>query len=217
VLNHDEPPNPLEVEPGEELNIWTGCVTRVEIKSAIKKLKNGKAAGCDSIPPEAIKAGGEVSEEILLDLCNQIWSEEQVLEEWKKGLLIKLPKKGDLIHCKKWRGIMLLNMASKVILERIKAALDEKLREEQAGFRGGQSCTDQIATLRIIVEQSIAWQSSLYINFIDFEKTFDSISREVLWRLLRHYGLLVKIVTIIRSLYEGFLHRWYIMDRRPSR
>ena len=86
----------------------------------------------------AIKAGGEVSEEVLLDLCNRIWSEEQVPEEWKKGLLIKLPKKGDLSHCKNWRSIMLLNMASKVfcrvILERIKGALDEKLREEQAGF-----------------------------------------------------------------------------------
>jgi len=70
-----------------------------------------------------------VLEEVLLDLCNRIWSEEQVPEEWKKGLLIKLPKQGDLSHCKKWRGIMLLNMASKVfcrvILERIKAALDE--------------------------------------------------------------------------------------------
>ena len=129
-------------------------------------------------------------------------------EEWKKGLLIKLPKKGDLSHCRNWRGIMLLSMASKVfcrvILERLKTALDKKLRDEQAGFRAGRSCTDQIATLRIIVEQSIEWQSSLYINFIDFEKAFDSVSREVLWLLLRHYGIPVKIVTIIRALYEGF-------------
>jgi len=55
-----------------------------------------------------------VSEDVLLDLCNQIWSKEQLPEGWKKGLLIKLPKKGDLSHCKKWRGIILLNMASKV-------------------------------------------------------------------------------------------------------
>ena len=54
------------------------------------------------------------------------------------------------------------------------------------------------------MEQSIEWQSSLYVNFIDFEKAFDSISREVLWRLLRHYGMPVKVVTIIRALYEGF-------------
>ena len=111
VLNHEEPLNPPEVEPGNELNIRTGCITRAEIKNAINKLKSGKAAGCDNMPPEAIKAGGEVSEEVLLDLCNQIWSEEKVPDEWKKGLIIKLPKKGDLRNCKNWRGIMLLNMA----------------------------------------------------------------------------------------------------------
>ena len=148
--------------------------------------------------------GGDTSEEVLLSPCNRIWDEEKIPEEWSKGLLIKLPKKGDLSYCKNWRGIMLLSMASKVfcrvILERIKTALDEKLREEQAGFWAGRSCMDQIATLRIIVEQSIEWQSSLYINFIDFEKAFDSISRDVLWRLLRHYGMPDKIVTIIRAL-----------------
>ena len=147
-----------------------------------------------------------MSEEVLLDLCNRIWREEKIPEEWMKGLLIKLPKKGDLSYCKNWHGIMLLNIASKVfyrvILERMKFALDEKLREEQAGFRDGRSCTDQISMLRI-KEQSIEWQSSLYINFIDFEKAFDSISREVLWRLLRYYGMPTKVVNIIRALYEG--------------
>ena len=158
---------------GNHLNIRTGRITRIEIKNAIKKLKSGKAAACDNVPPEAIKVGGDMSEEVLLDFCNRVWSEEKTPEEWKKGLLIKLPKKGDLSYCKNWRGIMSLNMASKVfcrvILERIKIALDAKLREEQAGFRAGRSCTDQIATMPIIVEQSIEWQSSLYINFIDFE------------------------------------------------
>ena len=95
----------------------------------MKNFRNGKSAGCDDIPSEAIKAGIEVSEEVLLDLRNQIWS-----REWRKDLLIKLPKKGDSSYCKSWRGIMLLNMASKMTvlqsdlkLEHIKTALDVKL------------------------------------------------------------------------------------------
>ena len=64
---------------------------------------------------------------------------------------MKLPKKGGLSLCKNWRGIlMLLSMVGKilcsVILGRLKDALDALLREEQAGFRRGRSCIDQIAT-----------------------------------------------------------------------
>ncbi|VDO75495.1 unnamed protein product [Schistosoma margrebowiei] len=66
-----------------------------------------------------------------------------------------------------------------------------------------RSCTDQIATLRIIVEQSIEWNSSLYINFIDYEKAFDSVDRTTLWKLLRHYDVPQKIVNIIQSSYDG--------------
>ena len=65
-------------------------------------------------------------------------------------------------------------------MDRLKEALDEMLHEEQAGFQKYKSCTDHIATLRIIIEQSTEWQSPLYINFTDFEKAFDSIDRYVI-------------------------------------
>ena len=42
-------------------------------------------------------------------------------------------------------------------LNRMKVAVDETQREEQARFRKDRSCIDQIATLRIIVEQTIEW------------------------------------------------------------
>ena len=103
---------------------------------------------------------------------------------------------------------MLISVHSKIlcriILDRIKETVDKKLRKEQAGFRKDKSCTDHIATLRIIVEQCIEWQSSLYINFMDFEKAFHNIDRTVLWKLLRRYCLPAKFVTLIKNMYEGF-------------
>ncbi|KAK3087680.1 hypothetical protein FSP39_009109 [Pinctada imbricata] len=62
---------------------------------------------------------------------------------------------------------------------------------------------DHIATLCIIIEQSMEWNSPLYINFIDYEKAFDSVDRETLWTLLRHYGVPKKIVNLIKNSYEG--------------
>ncbi|VDP69745.1 unnamed protein product [Schistosoma curassoni] len=85
----------------------------------------------------------------------------------------------------------------------MKDCVDAQLRNQQAGFRKDRSCTDQIATLRISVGQSIEWNSSLYINFIDYEKAFDSVDRTLLWKLLRHYSVPQKIVNIIQNSYDG--------------
>ena len=50
----------------------------------------------------------------------------------------------------------------------------------------------------------VQWKTPCYVNFIDFENAFNSIHRESLWCILRHYGIPCKIVTIIKMLYEGF-------------
>jgi hypothetical protein len=40
--------------------------------------------------------------------------------------------------------------------------------------------------------------------FIDFEKAFDSLHRDSLWKILRHYGIPQKLVHTIQGLYENF-------------
>ena len=103
---------------------------------------------------------------------------------------MKLPKKGDLRQCENYRGITLLSVPGKVlnriILKRLQESVDKRLQDQQAGFRRDHSCTDHIATLCIIIEQSIEWNTSLHINFIDFEKAFDSLGRTALWSLMEH-------------------------------
>ncbi|KAK4474260.1 hypothetical protein MN116_000298, partial [Schistosoma mekongi] len=81
--------------------------------------------------------------------------------------------------------------------------VDTQLRDQQAGFRKDRWCTDQISTLRFIVEQSIEWNSPLYTNFLDYKNAFDGVDRRILWNLLRHYDAPEKIVNIIRNSYDG--------------
>ncbi|VDP66847.1 unnamed protein product [Schistosoma mattheei] len=59
-------------------------------------------------------------------------------------------------------------------------SLDVQLRVQQSGFRKDRLCIDQIVTLRIIVERSVGWNSSLYTDFLDYEKAFDSVYRRTL-------------------------------------
>ena len=174
-----KPANAPFIEEGEDLDVHLGPISKAEIIQAISKIKTGKAPGPDNILPEVLKAEATVAAKILMDLFQEVWEKEEVPKDWKKGYIIKLSKKGDLSKCKNWRAIQLLSLPSKIftriILERIRAAVDKKLRDEQAGFRTGRSCVDQIATLRIIIEPSMEWQSPLFINFIDFKQAFESV------------------------------------------
>ena len=89
---------------------------------------------------------------------------------------------------------------NKIILERMKSTVETKLRNHQTGFRKEWLRTDQTTTLYIIVEQSLEWNSSLLVNFVDFEKAFDSLDRKCLWRLVEHCGIPPKYINIIKPL-----------------
>jgi len=140
----------------------------------LSQLKNGKAAGLDNIYPEVLKVDPEITAKMLYPLLEKIWREEKIPEDWEEGLIIKIPKEGDLPNCNNWRGVTLLSIPNKIrtriILNRIQNTAEQHLRKEQAGFRKHRSCVDLINTLRIILEQSIEWQAILYVTFIDSEK-----------------------------------------------
>ena len=207
LLNRPSPDEEVVIPPSEPLVIDTNPPTLVEIKEAIKTLKNNKAAGPDNIPAEVLKADPNLTAEALHPLLNEVWNQENFPSDWKNGHLTVLPKKGDLTKCENYRGIMLLSVPgkimSKIILNRMKKIVDKKLRKNQAGFSPNRSCADQITTLRIIIKQSQEWNCPLYINFIDYQKAFDSLDRNSLWKIMAHYGIPQKVIRLVRSMYEN--------------
>lgn len=209
VLNHPDPSEPANPTPSDAiLDINTDPPTVAEIKRAILAMKNGKAAGIDSIHAEMMKADADLAAFVLTDLFSSIWEKGKIPDDWSKGLIVKLPKKGNLQECDNWRGITLLSIPSKifcrVLLKRIDQAIDTRLRQEQAGFRKGRGCIDQIFVLRNIIEQSLEWNTPTYINFVDFRKAFDSVHRDTLWKILMSYGVPHKIIAMISLFYDHF-------------
>ena len=123
-----------------------------------------------------------------------------------KGIILPLPKKGDHSFCNNNRGITLLDLSEKafftILLLRVKDAVDLKMRENQASFRKGRSCQDQIFSLNQLIEKCLDQQLPCLINFIDFKPALiDSVHRP-LWQILRIYGIPSNIVNIIQNSYR---------------
>ena len=88
-----------------------------------------------------------------------IWIEEIASKDCKLRKLVRITK----VIYRAMSGYQLFSLNSsreksqfnRVILERLQIALNRNVRGNPAGLRKGRSCTDQSATLRIIVEQSL--------------------------------------------------------------
>ena len=157
VLNRPSPEEVADIpEAAEDLEINTDQPTKEEIIAAIKTLKNGKSPGQDNLDAELFKTDPELAATILQPLFTAVWNKERVPDDWTKGVIVKIPKKGALNDCNNWRGITLLSVPSKIlakiIIMRMLDAVDNALRKEQAGFRKQRGCIDQIFALRNIIE-----------------------------------------------------------------
>jgi len=154
ILNRPEPEQVDEILPAvEDLDICIDPPTMEEVKAAVNVMKSGKAGGVDGVTAETLKAEETETPCLLMCIFREIWESETIPEAWKTGLIVKLPKKGDLGDCNNSPLLPITSKVfSKIIHTRLAETLDEYIRQEQAGFRPGRSCSDHIFTLRQILE-----------------------------------------------------------------
>ena len=196
--NHSNPVSEMEIElPDEIEEIETSEPSRGQIRKTIGHLKNGKVPGIDNIQAKLLKADVDYASTKVKEIIDIVWRDEKTPRKWRKGLIVKLPKKGNL----KEVGSKVMR---RIEIDRIRTGGESKLRKKQAGLRPGRGTTEQIFILRNIIEQSKEWQSSLNVNFIDFEKAFDSVHRDSLWLIMRSYGIPSKIINMVKALYADF-------------
>ena len=128
------------------------------------------------------RISGEVGVDWLTDLCNTVIREWKTPEDWRRSILVPVYKgNGDPLECGSYRAIKLLEHGMKVF-ERV---LESKIREQvkiddiQFGFTHGESTTDAIFIVRHVQEKFRTEDRRLYYAFVDMEKAFDRVPREV--------------------------------------
>lgn len=213
LLNRPDPSVPdsdlfEDLDEDDEVSLMRDSApTMDEVETAIRSLKQRKSPGIDDVPPEALLHAGVALQQRIHRLLGVIWNREHVPQDWKDAVVVPVHKKGARTDCSNYRGISLLSIAGKILTSIIRSRLSEvyeaNLREEQAGFRSGRGCVDQIFNLRQVFERRIRHGRPFGALFVDFSAAFDSVHRESLWAALRKAGIPVKIVKMLRALYSG--------------
>ena len=127
-----------------ELDYYEGVVSdpepdilECEVKWVLRSTEVNKASGCDEIPTELFRSLNVIK--VFHSLCQQIWKTQQWPQDWKRSILISIPKKGSTKECANHWIIALSSHASKVMLKILHARLQHYMNKElpdvQAGFR----------------------------------------------------------------------------------
>jgi len=193
-----------------------------EIAAAVKALKNNKAAGPDGIPAEVFKFGGHQLTRRLHQFIYRAWTTGKLPQQWKDANIVTIYKrKGDRQLCGNSRGISLLSVAGKILarvmLKRLLSqVVDIVLPESQCGFRRGRSTADMIFVARLLQEKCREQNRDLYFAFIDLTKAFDTVNRDLLWKILSKFGCPPTFLTILQEFHNGMRAKVVIGGRESD-
>jgi len=113
--------------------------------------------------------------------------EGSIPEDWKSSVVLPIYKgKGDPMDCGSYRWIRLLEHAMKVVERIFEHRIWQQIEidDMQFGFMKGEGTTDAIFMARQMQENFRVKGKKLYFRFVDLEKAFDRVPREVIsWEL----------------------------------
>ena len=145
-------------------------VLKSEILLAISEMKEGKAVGVDEIPAEMLKSLGEKAMQELCDICQSMYEEGKLPDDFTRIAMLPLPKKTNAVNCSDYGTISLICHASKIMLKvltkRIEAKAKHLLGRSQFGFRKGCGTRDAVGVMRTLCERSLEHGNEVYISVL---------------------------------------------------
>ena len=128
---------------------------------------------------------------MLHSICQQIWKTQQWPQDWKRSVLIPIPKKGNAKECSNYCTIVLISHTSRVMLKipqaRFQQYMNHELPDVQNGFRKGRGTRDQIANICWIIKNTREFQKNMYFCLVNYTKAFDCVNHNKLWKILKRW------------------------------
>ena len=165
-----------------------------------------KASGGDGILVELFQILKDDAVKVLHSICQQIWKTQQWPRDWKRSVLIPIPKKGNAKECSNYHTIALISHSSRVMLKILQPAFSNMWT---VNFQMLKPVLEKAEEPEIKLPTSTASsrskrvQKNMYFCFIDYAKTLDCVDHNKLWKILKEMGIPDYLTCLLRNLYTS--------------
>ena len=214
LFNVEFPWNPEDLSEESPVEGPSEPITLEMITKAISKMASGKAAGPSGIVAEMLKPVGEAGAIEVHDLIEDIISEGCIPTGWQESYIVNLYKgKGDALNRGNYRGLK-IEQVMKVLECVVERLIRQRIEvdEMQCGFMSERGTTDAIFIVCQLQEKHLTANKPLYMAFIDLEKAFDHVLRDVIWWAMRKLGIDEWLVRLVQSIYKDLRSRVRVGD-----
>ena len=215
IINHfqallQSPKQPKKTQMSKISGPLDDIISCEEVLNSLKGLKNCSSSGIDSITNKIMKEFVETYPEFTTKLFNYILKSDKFPSEWSTSILVPIHKKGSKSSITNYRGISLIPVFCKlfcsILNKRIVtwASNNKILSPCQLGFVKGNRTSDALILLHnSISDYCHKGRKKLYSCFVDFEKAFDKIPRDILLHKIHNLGITGNVFNIIASMYSS--------------
>ena len=203
-----EPAAPMSASPSPATDQLLEPISDGEVIAGIEGLQARKAV-LGYLRPEFLKPVASTIAPVLAALFNACARVGGLPADWTLGAITPILKPGGTpTDCGSYRGITVGTLLGKLYASVLEARLsawaegNEIRARGQAGFRKDHRTSDQALVLRTLVEQQRYAGQALYCCFVDFQKAFDCVPRQLLWQKLQARGVTGWFLEAIKALYN---------------
>ena len=191
-----------------ESNTLEGMISYKQASESLKHMRNGRSPGTDGFSADFFKTFWKQLGHFVVRSINYGYINGELSVTQKEGVIICLPKDDkDRSLLKNYRPISLLNcvykIASGAIANRIKSTLNKLIHEDQTGFISGRYMGENTRQIYDILNYCDVNNISALLLLVDFEKAFDSLSWNFIFKTLKLFGFGNSIIQWVKLFYKN--------------
>jgi exonuclease III len=183
-------------------------ISESDVLKSLKQLANGKTPGSDGLPAEWYKFFWIDIKGLLFDSIIYAIECGELSVEQKRGIITLIPKKNkNRLLLKNWRPISLLNTDYKILAKflaiRLQEVLPTIINNDQTGYLKGRYIGQNIRILQDVSFFTKNEKLPGILLSIDFEKAFDSLNWNFLYKTLFHLNFGHNFVNYVKTMYNN--------------